>query len=263
MFNKKVYDDVIFEHTLTAEVSPGDFSVHHHTEYEILLSIRGIGRYLIEDTEYELTENTMLLIPPGKYHVLKTPPKNNYERYVIRFAESYLPDFLQKPDVIYKSVSEDVRSLFTKFDNYVDSYPENTHRLLLMSLLTETLINLAYDKSHKNALSDTLPDLVKGVINYVSDNIHDKIDLSTISKAFFVSDTYLSHLFQKNMNISLMKYVRIKKMYKAREYLMSGMPAVKTAEILGYVDYPTFFKNYKSFFKISPSKQSKTVKKVT
>ena len=83
------------------------------------------------------------------------------------------------------------------------------------------------------------------------------LDASLIAEALFVSKTYLSHVFAKTMNISLMRYVRMKKIYRAREYLKQGNSVTRTAELLGYDSYHTFLRNYYAEFHISPSEDKR------
>lgn len=254
MYNYVEYKQILFQHNKTiGEVDQSRFFNHLHTTYEILFIIKGSGTIVIEDNTYEYEQNAIFLIPPGKYHVLKTPPQRDYERFVINFSPELLPTSIQPPQAIHKSVGENIRALFYKFDKYADRYPERQLYTLLISFLHELLIILTSDDEIELIQqSDTHP-LVKKAISYITENIDKPLELKDIADDLFISQTYLTHIFTKTMNISVMRYVRIKKMYLAREYLRKGYLSTKVAEMLGYKDYPTFYKNYYNIFGTSPS----------
>ena len=254
MFNYVEYKQILFQHNNTVgEVDRSRFFNHLHTTYEILFIINGSGTIVIEDNTYEYSQNAIFLIPPGKYHVLNTPPQRDYERFVINFAPELLPPSIKPPQAIHKSVGENIRALFYKFDQYADRFPERQLYTLLISFLHELLIILTSDDEVIPVRqADTHP-LVKKAISYIGDNLDKPLELKDIADELFISQTYLTHIFTKTMNISVMRYVRIKKMYLAREYLQKGFLSTKVAEMLGYRDYPTFYKNYHNFFGSAPS----------
>lgn len=254
MYNYVEYKQILFQHNNTiGEVDQSRFFNHLHTSYEILFIINGSGSIVIEDNTYEYAQNAIFLIPPGKYHVLKTPPQRDYERFVINFAPELLPSSIAPPQAIHKSVGENIRTLFYKFDQYADYYPERQLYTLLISFLHELLIILTSEEEIEPVRqSDTHP-LVKKAISYIGENLDKPLELKDIADELFISQTYLTHIFTKTMKISVMRYVRIKKMYLAREYLQQGYLSTKVSEMLGYKDYPTFYKNYHNFFGSAPS----------
>lgn len=254
MFNSVNFDLLSFSHCISETTDRSDFQTHHHTNCEILYIVKGSGVFLIEDTAYEFSDGSVFFISPGTYHVLKIPPLRNYERCVLHFSSELLPPSVKKTKCKYMQADDELRSLFFKFDRYADEYPEKPLYSLFTALLTELTVNIEFDDEKNAPPQSEIPSLVKNAVNYIGMNLDKPLNMKILSESLYVSPTHLHHEFSRTMNISPMRYVKIKKMYEARNYILLGYPSVKVCEMLGYKDYPTFYKNYRSVFGISPSR---------
>ena len=58
-------------------------------QYEILYIVHGSGSFIIENDLYNFSDGTIILVPPGKYHVMKISSQDLYERYVIINGKQY------------------------------------------------------------------------------------------------------------------------------------------------------------------------------
>ena len=258
MLNQILCNNIQFLHNFTQNNEKSHFTSHHHTDCEILCIVKGSGTFLIEDVSYEFTENTIFFIPPGKYHVLKTPPHENYERYVVSFPHELIPQCIAQLHGFCKKADPAVLDLFRKFDSYTKIYPAEPLHTLLLSFLSELLIILAYDTQNSDYSPLEMPQLVTGAIAFIAENLDTPLSTKDIAAHLFVSPSYLQHVFTKTMHISIMQFVRLKKMYTAREYLLRGFQPVQVASLMNFNDYPTFYKSFRSVFHISPSSVGKT-----
>ena len=253
MMNEESLNNIIFTHTFTKQVESGSFHSHHHLFYEILFILNGSGLFLVEDTAYEFSGNTVIVIPPQLYHVLKIPPQRHYERYVVHFAPELLPDELQAERPIVRQADEEMIALFARAEAGATLYEETPRRILQGAVITEAMVALRYGKETYDTPKTELPALVQSAVRYICDNLDKPLDIPELARALFVSETYLGHIFARTMNISLMRYVRLKKMYAARDYLKRGYSVLHVSELLGYKSYPTFLRNYRREFGRYPS----------
>ncbi len=259
MFNTVKYNQIGFMHQRTESVNRGNFTNHCHTSYEILFVMNGSGTFLIENTAYEFSKDAVFLIPPGRYHVLQVPPQRDYERCVINFAPELLPAAVHAPDNLQLKADDSVRELFLKFDRYADTYQDESLYALLLSFLTELLVILTHSQNEiESVRRSDIPPLVKKAVDYICRNLDKPLSVEQIAEQLFVSQSYLNHIFAKTMNIGIMGYARLKKMYEAREYLQRGYPVLRVAELLGYKSYPTFLRNYRAEFGKSPTDDVKS-----
>lgn len=215
----------------------------------------GTCTYLIEDTTYDVKDGAIFLIPPGFYHVLQVPPQSNYERCILNFSSHLFPYSISINEPLCCPVTEELAALFLRFDAYADRYSGEVLNELFCSCITELIINLSYAQTDTVTLS--FPALVKNAIEYISSHIHENLTIENIAEALFVSPSHLSHLFSDTMHTSIMRYVRMKKMYIAQQYLLKGTSPTATAALLGYDSYPTFLRNYRAQFNSLPSRHDK------
>jgi AraC-like DNA-binding protein len=230
-----------------------------HTLYEIIFVYNGSGSFVIEDEVYDVAENTIFLIPPGKWHIMHVPKNAAYDRVVLYFPKSLIPIPVNKNSPVHFLVDEKVRELFLKLETYSEKYPPESFYALLCAFITELFITVIYDSAYENIEKDydknAMPNLVKNAIRYINDNITADLGAQSIADAMFVSRTHLCHVFSETMKTGLMHYVSAKKMYKARSMLKKGVSSKEVCEILGYKSYPTFWRNYKATFGKLPSEE--------
>ncbi len=235
------------------------FENNVHTLYEIIFVYSGSGKFVIEDEVYDVCENTIFLIPPGKYHMMHVPKNVAYDRVVLYFPKSLIPIPVNKNSPVHFVVDEKVRELFLKLEAHGEKYPPESFYALICAFITELFITVIYDSAYDNAGSesakDAMPALVKNTIRYINDNITSDLGAQSIADAMFVSRTHLCHVFSETMKTGLMHYVSAKKMYKARSMLKKGASSREVCETLGFKSYPTFWRNYKATFGKLPSEE--------
>ena len=253
MYNDLSFKRLFFSHHVTEHVSVDSFSSHQHSDYEILLIINGEGVFVVENEAYNYKNNTIFLVPPTKYHVLQVPPQHRYERFVINFPQEHFPECARTDQCLHKIVDDKIVNLFYKLDEYADSFSHEQMHVLLLSALSEILILLTHDSDHKNAEKVKLPSVVKQAVDFIGNNIEKPLSLEYVAEHVFVSKSYLSHIFSKTMNVSIARYIRIKKMYAARNFLQQKYPATYISQLLGYENYSTFLRCYRAEFGKTPS----------
>jgi AraC-like DNA-binding protein len=124
-------------------------------------------------------------------------------------------------------------------------------------MINQILINLVFDRENgfEEPEQKNVPTLIKNALKYINENLDKPLTTHGIAKALFVSKDHLCHAFSKTLNTGIMQFVSIKRAYKARSMIKSGIPAVTVSEKLGYAYYSTFLRNYKSHFGITPSEE--------
>ncbi|MBQ3234919.1 MAG: AraC family transcriptional regulator [Clostridia bacterium] len=243
------FNNATYQRIIESTVNKSHFINQMHPRFELLYILNGNGKFIIEDTEYPFTNNSMFLVAPGKFHVLSEPPKSDYDRIIIYFDENLLPSVLPKGITFHSLTNSNMRELFLKFDGYCNKYDGDALSILFNAFLCEALIT-----SHSpGGESNKLPKLIKNAIKFVEVNLDKNLSVDIIANELFVSKTHLSHSFSKIMNIGIMGYVELKRVYKARELLKNGYSPTKVAEMLNYKSYPTFLRNYKKHFSVNPS----------
>ena len=84
--------------------------------------------------------------------------------------------------------------------------------------------------------------------------VSDIGSVEEIAAHFFVSASTISHHFKSRMGISIMKYIRHKRLLLAKTLLEKGEKPQKAAEKAGFREYSTFYKAYVQHFGEAPSR---------
>ena len=89
-------DNFIFEHKISTTSNKHSFLNHMHNEWELYYFIEGKVEFFVDGMIYHLSPGDLFLISPTTFHFAK--PKENiiYERIVIDFPETLLPQIIKK-----------------------------------------------------------------------------------------------------------------------------------------------------------------------
>jgi two-component system, response regulator YesN len=95
---------------------------------------------------------------------------------------------------------------------------------------------------------------------YMDNHYVDNIRLETIALQFFVSKEHLSRTFKQEIGSTVMDYIIMKRMEKAKELLQDPNVQIKTvAEAVGYTDLNYFFRIFKKVTGVTPSQMRQDI----
>lgn len=126
----------------------------------------------------------------------------------------------------------------------------NTRDLLYsrQETIIENLIEL-----YKKEFREISNIIVYQVYNYIDFHIEEKIKVEELSSHFGYSKNYLNQVFKQNTNISLKKYITIKKIEKAKYYLKNTkLKIVEISNKLNFYDVSHFVNKFKAETGYSP-----------
>ncbi len=193
---------------------------HYHTnEYEILYLKQGSKRYIIDDSEYDLTEGDILIVSPGRVHRSVSIDDLPQYRLIIYFQKSSFGRF---SDIIEKY------ALFSVLDDHLLRIPVR-HRLEFEKLF-ERMSNFRYDASDDELKNAELQCLmfeflcrlkelkkecsvrkynatVESALEYIKKNYRTNLTMKSVSEAMFVSPSYFSHIFRDCVGMSFTAYL--------------------------------------------------------
>ena len=95
------------------------------------------------------------------------------------------------------------------------------------------------------------------IINFIDENIHNNITLDILAKEFNFSKSYISSEFKKHIKTPIIQYIRAKKIIAAHEMILNGVKKTVVAELFGYENYSTFYREYMKIIGCSPSGKNK------
>jgi len=103
-------------------------------------------------------------------------------------------------------------------------------------------------------------DVVDDIVDFLSRNLDQEISNELIGKRFGFHPKYINALFEKETGYSIHKYVRVKRIARAIEYLQTTEWSVcEIAEKLGFSDVKYFSKVFKKMVDKTPQEYRKIV----
>ena len=248
MFNF-LYKDVDFAHKLDLiPVKGKDYSKHAHHFNEVLFFISGDLNYTVENVTHKLEPGDIIFISTGKFHFLDFNSEATYERYVFKFPDNAIPTELLerlKKMPVFIPGNKYILDNLKNFDLYAIEKDKETAYILFMCELTKLLL-LSSNSDHDFAMSKTeANNFIQDIIAYIDRHIYEDITLEDISKDLNFSKSHLCNQFKHYMKISLIDYVRHKKMFVAESMVKGGIKKSVVAQQLGFSDYSTFYRQYK------------------
>lgn len=252
--------------------------LHQHSFYEVFYFLSGKINYLVGSQTFHLLPGDILLISPEDQHcAVLQPQKGHYTRIVLWIDKEFLKNI---PTVFpgnllqcFKIASRTRSNLFRPLPGQRQRIVEILNRLLVeekmkhlygsnllsianvISLLVE--LNRAYADPEqltvKNSASRT-EELVNDVLIYLDERFADPITLDDLAARFFISKSYLSHIFKKYTGISVYRYITKKRLSVAKDLLDHGAMPLEVSTDCGFNDYSTFYRAYKAEYGLLPKK---------
>ena len=124
------------------------------------------------------------------------------------------------------------------------------------ALLTELLCLLGgLDPALAVPAGNRQDSTVGAVIRYIDENLTSIRSMDEICHALYISPSHLCKAFQEVLNISPMKYLRLRRLHHAHDLLRSGERPTTLYTECGFRDYSSFYRAYREHFGISPAEQ--------
>ncbi|MDR0426293.1 MAG: AraC family transcriptional regulator [Clostridiales bacterium] len=254
-FNINAVD--FFRHSADDRPDVSLYRPHFHNSYEIYLFLSGDASFTVETEQYELAPYDLLVIPPAKYHYLNPRAGQTYERCVINFLPADIPPhfvgFLREISGYYRRVSDtDVYPLLRRMEACHKKYGAADFAALLPYMLGELILCLG-TAGHERAGGRAVSPVTAQILQYVGEHLHEPLSIKTLAEALFISQSHLSHEFRRHYHISVMQYIRQKKILTAQKLIRDGARPTAACEQCGFGNYVTFYRTYKKALGASPA----------
>lgn len=238
------------------------YSSHIHNNYELLFFYNGDADYIVGGAIYHLQKNDLLLIKPAVYHHIRILSSRPYERIVLNFNETaLLPElvpFVRSMGSFFR-VEED-SPLKRIMDNLRDSTPSfngNEHDYWLKSSLNQILLSLKHFSSFTVKEKIASRSVLEQILLFIDENPTLPLSIAFLAKKFNLSQSWIAHSFKNTLGVSPSQYINRKKITYAQSLIKMGTPPVQAAEMCGYVNYTTFYRQYKKYLGVSPAEDAK------
>ena len=250
-------ENFFYRHSVTTPWRKGESS-HTHSQYELLYFMRGDAHHVVEDRVYKLSRGDLVIVQPGTYHDIRFDGDREYERVNILFDAQalgllHVERLAEHIEVVSLADRPDTAAIFTKMERYHDALPEEEFVRAATHLLFELFYDLSIDEQERRRYSKLHP-MLSEALSYIADNLFSIQSVEEIAEALHVTESYLFRLFREELKTSPKKYVTDKRLLAAQGMLRLGRRPTEVFVECGFTDYTSFFRSYKKFFGVAPSK---------
>ncbi|MDF2594339.1 MAG: AraC family transcriptional regulator [Clostridia bacterium] len=267
--------DFFIDKTQKRNIYNMDF-FHMHKKYEVYYLTEGTRKYFIDDSIYLVNAGNLVLIDADAVHKTANMGEVPHSRIVINFSKNFIEDFsvhIKELDLTsifktkftvlplsfkYKLIIENILNRLVE----VGSKDPEANKVLLEVLLSELLIMI---KEYIQTLEDKeyeshqiINPKVDKILKYISSNYSDPLTLTSIAEQFYISPFYLSKIFKKSTNLSIVEYINSLRIREAKELLERSQTKIADiAEKVGFSSSSHFSRTFKLVTGLSPQQYKK------
>ena len=250
-------------------------NMHLHDCCEVYYSVSGGKQFLINDHLYDFKPGDIFFINHDESHHLTQIDKEVHERYVINIHPQYLKQISTSDTDLGAcftshtlSVGHKISLSATeqqKFLYYIHKLSSNTKEfgqdvleqatfLELMVFFNELFLRNTLVESTDSVVSSNHYDICADVLTYINQNLTNELNISSLSKRFSLSSSYLSMIFKKETGTTIQKYITGQRIALAKVLLSEGHTVTETFTSCGFGDYSNFLKTFTKIVGVSPKK---------
>lgn len=215
----------------------------HENDVELVYIASGNGIYMINHQHFSVEKGDFLIIESGLIHAGASSPHSPMRTLALVISDVHWKDDVAPNNVIFPTSCPLIKegaytpylssALMELWRMYQTSAPDTE---LMRMILAPVLVLLR--KNYK----DTKPYMKVGenplaceVLSYIYNHYSEDISLESLSKQFYMSAGHISHLLQKEFQISPINYLIDVRFSKAKGLLINtDVPITQIAYTVGY-----------------------------
>ena len=243
---------------------------HSHDYYEFYFFESGSVTMELAGSPYPLRQGDLLVVPPHTPHrAIVADDGQPYRRFVCWIGTEFLADLTAQAEE-YGYLTERARREQAYLYHF-DPLTFNDIRLHLFALLDElhthrfggaeqlrlalrrlllTVSRLAWEQ-HRPVRDEA--DKYARIAAYVDQHFSEALSVETIASRFYLSKSYVSHLFKESTGMSLYRYVTQKRLSAIGAAIKSGVPIARACAQYGFSDYSAFYRAFRRQYGLSPA----------
>lgn len=244
-----------------------DFERHFHNTHELLFVVSGRVRLTIEHDVYDMQAGDAAFISNLEEHataVLEEP----YSRYFLTVSAQELERLVQNPTlasifrlrpasfvhcVPCRAAAEQITTLFLRMIAAAQAerpYGAEYMGHCLSLLLTDIFwLHPQAFPGHEMTLSK----MVYAAQRYLDLHFTEPLRIQTLADSLFVSASWLSHSFKREVGMSPRKYVQLMRLSAAQEMLLrERLSVLETAHRCGFPDASSFIRAFQQHYGMTP-----------
>lgn len=263
------FSDIFAAHQRQEVPVPEEYTMHVHDFFELYMLLDGQGEFCVETTVYTLQPGDLMLVRPGEAHFARVSLDRPYERLYIQFPARLLTQtlngkllspFLDRPLGGYNRYAREelpqqiVNACMLQI--FQCSGGNQMRTLAYMLPVLQSIFD-CWESKQRTPQPEVQHSLPNQIIDYINQYLFELKNPAQVAKHFYISESQLNRVFRNFTGSSPWEYVRLKRLFSAREMITAGRLPGEAAVICGFSEYSTFYRAYKKRFGVSPHQDGK------
>lgn len=240
-----------------------DYPAHFHEAIEVMFVLNGTATAMCNGIAYTLRAGSIFLACPNMIHAYKDKSQD-YCHIVLIIDPGKLNEATER--MLRKSIpdcpvwhdsnkSSSIWQLIEIANEIQADVTEDSLTLLLSTIISLILENMKLRKSTESKQS------IRIVLEYCRTHFHEPISLKHLSETLHISESYISHSFSKEINISLPDYINGLRLSEAVRMLKNtNLSITEISNRAGFPTTRTFNRVFMKQYGISPTQFRKNPK---
>ena len=250
-----------------------DYPRHWHSDIELILPMEGGYGVLIDDKQYDLRENDILLIPPGVIHELFAP--ENGSRMILQISYAVTSEIDRFYDGLQRfypclhisaadpGLREDAyRGLRSLMDSIITEYenPGEFAAASLKCMAQELLIQCArrWELFSVRPAGRRYIKSVDGFLracDYIHRHCAEPLTVQQLADVAGYSKSHFVRMFKEFSNTSCIEYIQRQRVALSRQYLADPEKSItEIVALSGFGSVASFNRVFKAQMDLTPSK---------
>ena len=238
----------------------------HEDVAEVLLILKGRGRYTVDLRCQEVVAGDVILCNAGALHDEFPETDEPYQTLCVAIGNLTLPE-LPRCHFIKNNVNplfhhpeqfDDLMQLFCQIDRYAaerdEGYQTLCQYLMLASLeLIKRMVN-----GRAESLETPSESIFGQIAKYIDQHYAEDVSIEQLVKQFYISPYHLSHMFKTKTGYSLKQYILRRRIGEAQMRLVHTEDSVQMiSEAVGFEDPSYFSRIFSKYTGLTPSEYRK------
>ena len=249
---------------------------HFHDFFEINYSLTDDVHFFVGDQIYSARKGSVFVFNNMDLHRSVSKQDGIYERYVIYFNPDYVQDMCspqtnlldcfvnRKPGFSHcLNLSPEQANHFSALLSRIQDIPlskgfgRDIYRKIAFTEILLCLNSWFGESSENYTLQERDFEKIRPVIQYIQQNLAERLTLQHLSGVFYINKYYLCSLFKRATGFTINEYIINRRILKARELLKKKLPVQQVAERVGFNNHSHFTRTFKALVGLSPKQYAK------
>lgn len=238
------------------------FAGEQHSAYELVYVTQGRLHTLVGGCDYVVEQNEALIISPDLWHVQYGERDSGVSFFVTSFLSAApLPQEMLLRVLPERWRTSELMGMLQHEYGKTSPYRDD----ILVSLLQSLLVRYARLTAGASEQAVQTPassrndnQILDKAVQYIAENVYEKITVMALAQYCSVSTAYLSVLFQRHLNISPGAYMLRTRLEESCQLIRSGVGNMaEIARQLHFSSAPHFSAAFKRQYGITPTAYAK------